>query len=314
MSELRRCPLAIVGPTATGKTALAVGLAQRFPTPAACEIISADAMAVYRRMDIGTAKPSAEELAAVPHHCVDVADPAHDYNVAQYQVDANAALGALERAGRVAIVVGGTGLYVRAIVDNFTMPAQFPEERDAIEAEPDTGALWEALHALDPVAAAKILPTNRRRVVRALEVTKGSGKPFSSFGPGVDHYPPTRFCLVGLEIDRDEMDRRIDARYERQLAAGLLAEVEALLRLGVSRTAAQALGYKELFAHLRGEMTLDEALNEARRRTKKFARRQQRWFRRDPRITWFESGAPDLEDRVGGHWERHGADPDTSHR
>ncbi len=299
-----RGPLVIVGPTATGKSSLAIELARRVPSS---EIVSADAMAVYRGMDIGTAKPTPAERAEIPHHLIDVLAPDEDYTVARFAGEAAAVIDEIERAGGRPIIVGGTGLYVRAVVDDFTVPGQFPAVRAELEAVGDTGALWQRLQALDPGAAEKMLPGNRRRIVRALEVTVGSGRPFSSFGPGVDHYGPTRFRLAGLEIDRDELDRRIAARYRTQLADGFLDEVERLASAGLSRTASQALGYRELVDHLHGLATLDEAIDEAVRRTRRFARRQQRWFRRDPRITWFPAEAPDLVDRVLDWWTDGGA-------
>lgn len=299
----RRRPLVIVGPTASGKTALAVAMAVRSAERGeVAEIISADAMAIYRGMDIGTAKPNVEERAAAIHHLVDVADPTEEYTVSRYAADASSALADIEARGSTPIIVGGTGLYVRALIDGFTIPAQFPDVLADLDADPDTEGLHRRLAQLDPAAAEKMLPTNRRRILRALEVTVGSGQPFSSFGPGVDQYPPSRFCQVGLAIDRDVMDARINARYDRQLADGFLAEVRALQAGGFSRTAGQALGYKELLDHLAGVITLDEALDVARQRTRRFARRQQRWFRRDPRIEWFDALQPDLADAVDRHW------------
>lgn len=295
-----RRPLVIVGPTASGKSSLAVALAERLGST---EIISSDAMAVYVGMDVGTAKPTVEERAGVPHHLIDVIEPTSDYTVARFKDDVAAALADVEGRSQHAVVVGGTGLYVQAVVDNFTMPDQFPEIRAELEADPNTEAMFERLQALDAAGATKMLPSNRRRIIRALEVCLGSGQPFSSFGPGVDHYGPTRFQLVGLEIDRDEMDRRIDARYTQQMADGFLQEVERLAETGLARNPSQALGYRELLAHTRGEISLDEALDEAKRRTKKFARRQQRWFRRDPRITWFEALDPTLVETVLQHWD-----------
>ncbi len=292
-------PLVIVGPTASGKTALAVALAER---NVGVEILSADAMAVYRGMDLGTAKPSGKERARVRHHGIDLHDPGDEATVADYQRHALAVLDELTGRGVTPIIVGGTGLYVQAVVDRFAVPGRYAEVRRELEREPDTSNLWRRLVELDPAASEKMLPTNRRRIIRALEVTLGSGRPFSAHGPGVDHYPPTRYRLAGLDIDRAALDERINARYDRQMADGLLAEVEVLHRRGMSRTAAQALGYKELIAHLEGTMSLDEALEEAKRRTRRFARRQQRWFRRDPRITWFDALAPDLADRVEAWW------------
>lgn len=291
-------PLVIVGPTASGKSGLALELARRHEA----EIVSADAMAVYRGMDIGTAKPTPAERSEVPHHGVDVADPGEEFTVARYQDLARAALAGIESRGVPAVVAGGTGLYVRALIDNFDVPPRFAVIKAELESEPSTEGLWRRLETLDPDAAAKMLPSNRRRIIRALEVTLGAGRPFSTFGPGVDHYPPTRFRLAGLALDRAAMDDRIDRRYDRQMVAGMLDEVAAVAAAGMSRTAAQALGYKELLSHLRGECTLDEALDEAKRRTRRFARRQQRWFRRDPRVHWFDALAPDLVDNVDGWW------------
>ena len=294
-------PLVIVGPTTAGKSALAITLAQRTRS---AEIVSADAMAVYRGMDIGTAKPSQHEQGGVPHHLIDVLEPSEEYTVSRYQSDVDAVVREISERGGVPIVVGGTGLYVRAIVDNFTMPGQYPEVRAVIEQEPSNECLWHHLHSLDPVAATKMLPTNRRRIVRALEVTLGSNRPFSDYGPGVDAYPPSTFRQVGLRLARDELDRRIDARYDQQMAAGFLVEVERLSQRPLSRTAAQALGYKELRAHLDGSLTLDRALAVARQRTKRFARRQERWFRRDPRITWFDALQVDLIAQVEICWQK----------
>lgn len=291
-------PLVIAGPTASGKSALALELARRH----GAEIVSADAMAVYRGMDIGTAKPSTEERTEVPHHGLDVVDPDQEFTVAQFQELAAAAIAGIESRRRAVVVVGGTGLYIRAIVDDFDVPPRYPDIRFRLESDPDTEGLWRRLAELDPVASTKMLPTNRRRIIRALEVTVGSGRPFSGFGPGVDYYPPTRFMLAGLDIERQELDRRIADRYDRQMIEGMMSEVAAIAEAGMSRTAAQALGYKELLAHLRKDCTLDEALDEAKRRTRRFARRQQRWFRRDPRIEWFPATVPDLAARVERWW------------
>jgi tRNA dimethylallyltransferase len=282
----------IVGPTATGKSALAMAIARAQPD---VEIVSADSMQVYRDMDIGTAKPSAAERAEVPHRLLDVADPAEDFAVGHYQRLAKAALADIEQRGHRAVLVGGSGLYVQAVVDDWTIPGRYPEARLAIEAEPDTGALHRRLAELDPLGAARMEPTNRRRIVRALEVTVGRGRPFSSFGPGLTAYPDRlRFRMVGLRLDRHELDARIARRYCAQLEGGFLAEVAALAGRpgGLSRTAGQALGYRELLAHLRGELSLAEAVELAVRRTGQFARRQERWFRRDPRVGWVGAANP----------------------
>ncbi len=296
---MNRRPLVIVGPTASGKSALALALADAI---GACELVSADAMAVYRGMDIGTAKPTAADRVRIRHHLVDEVAPSEDYTVSRFSVEVAAVLADVANRSITPILVGGTGLYVRAVVDAFEIPPQYPEVVRTLEAESDTAALWRRLDELDPAAAAKMLDSNRRRIVRALEVTIGSGRPFSSFGPGVDRYPPTRFAQAGLTIERDELDRRIDDRFDRQMAAGFLDEVRRVRAAGWSSTAAQALGYKELARHLDGELSLDDALDEAKRRTRRFARRQQRWFRRDPRIRWFDALAPDLVDQVANWW------------
>jgi tRNA dimethylallyltransferase len=279
-------PVALVGPTASGKSAVAFAVACRRGD---VELVSVDAMQVYRGMDIGTAKASAAERAAVPHHLIDIADPSEDYGLARYQRDARAVLDDIHARGKRAVLVGGTGLYLRAVVDDLDIPGRYAPVRTAIEADPDTAGLHRRLALLDPVAAARMEPGNRRRVVRALEVTIGSGRPFSSYGPGLDVYGPSAVRLVGLSSPRPVLDARIDARYDAQLAAGLVDEVRALARGPLSRTAQQALGYKELLEHVHGTRSLADAMALARARTRRFARRQERWFRRDPRIRWIDS-------------------------
>ncbi len=275
--------LAIVGPTASGKSALALAVAGR----TGAEIVSIDSMQVYRGMDIGTASPSREERAAVTHHMVDILDPGDECTVGAFQRRALEVLDDLDRRGVPAVLVGGTGLYVRAVVDRLEIPGRFPAVRVELESE-TTEALQRRLVAADPDAADKIEPENRRRLVRALEVTLGSGRPFSSYGPGIDHHPPAPFPLYGLRVPRDLLDRRIEARFRAQIQAGLLDEVDELARVALSRTAGRALGYQELLAHRRGEMTLEDAIDRAVRRIRRFARRQDRWFRRDPRIQWID--------------------------
>jgi tRNA dimethylallyltransferase len=282
---------ALVGTTASGKSALALAVARRDPS---VELVSVDSMQVYRGMDIGTAKPTSAERAAVPHHLLDIADPWDEFTVASFARRARGAVADIEARGRRALLVGGTGLYLRAVIDELAVPRRYPEARASVDAEPDTEALHRRLAELDPVAASRMEPTNRRRVVRALEVTVGSGRPFSSFGPGLETYPPSRFQLVGVELPFDAVAARIEARYHQQVAAGFVEEAARLLadRRGVSRTARQALGYRELFDHLAGECTLDEAIDLAVRRTRRFARRQRSWFRRDPRIRWLRADDP----------------------
>jgi tRNA dimethylallyltransferase len=283
--------LALVGPTATGKSAIAMMVAR---ARGDVEIVAVDAMQVYRRMDIGTAKPSARDQQLVRHHMIDVAEPSVDYSLSLYQRDALAAVAAIEGRGRIALLVGGTGLYLRAIVDQLDIPPQYESVRVALDADADTAGLHRRLIEVDPVAASRMEPSNRRRIVRALEVTLGSGRPFSSFGPGLAAYATTTTRLLAVGIDRTALDRRIEARYAQQMEVGLLDEVRALLDepAGLSRTAGQALGYKELIEHVRGNCTLAEALATAIARTKRFARRQERWFRRDPRIRWLDGSNP----------------------
>ena len=209
---------------------------------------------------------------------------------ASIERDAKRALSEIAGRGHRALLVGGTGLYLRSLTDDLDVPPQYPEVRAELEAEADTAALHRRLVLLDPLAASRMEPANRRRVVRALEVCIGSGRAFSSFGPGLDGYPPSSVRLVGLRMPRSLLDTRIDARYGEQMRAGLLDEVRSLISEpgGLSRTAAQALGYKELIEHLQGTVTLEEALTRAKQRTHRFARRQERWFRRDPRILWVD--------------------------
>ena len=297
-------PLVIVGPTASGKSEVAMGVARLI---GGAEIVTLDSMQVYRGMDIGTATPAAAEQAEVPHHLIDLVDVSEEFAVAELQERAAAVIDEIRGRGGVPVLVGGTGLYVRAVIDELRIPGRYPEVRAELEAESDTAALYRRLVELDPVAAGRMEPSNRRRIVRALEVTAGSGRLFSSYGPGLGHYPSTPFVQVGLRWERERLDERIAARYRRQMADGFLEEVRSLAQAPISRTAAQALGYKELLAHLRGEATLDDALELAVVRTRRFARRQERWFRRDPRIRWLDAPATPAEvlstwdDAVGPH-------------
>ena len=286
--------LVIIGATASGKSALAMEVARSRP---GVELVSMDSMALYRGMDIGTAAPTAAERAEIPHHLLDLVDPTEEFTVSAFQTAAREALTDMEYRGVRAVLVGGTGLHVRAVIDDLEIPGQYDEIRAGLDADADTHGLYARLAELDPVAAGRMEATNRRRVVRALEVTLGSGRPFSSFGPGLDAYPATPFTQVGLRVDRDVMDRRIEERYQRQLDDGFLDEIRTLADLdgGLSRTAAQALGYKELLAHHRGERTLVDAVADAVVATRRFARRQERWFRRDPRIEWFDVADDPLE-------------------
>lgn len=256
------------------------------------EIVTVDSMQVYRGMDIGTAKPDLAARGGVPHHLLDLADPSEEWTVTRWLAAAREALAAIEGRGRRALLVGGTGLYFRALVDGLTPPGRYPQVRAELDADPDTAALHGRLAALDPLAAGRMLPGNRRRVVRALEVTLGSGRPFSSFGPGLDTYPAVPWRIAGLAPPREALAERIARRWDGMLAAGLLDEVRTLAARpgGLARTARQALGYRELLAHLEDGVPLAAAGDEAVRRTRAFARRQRVWWRRDPRIAWYEVG------------------------
>ena len=253
------------------------------------ELVSMDSMQVYTGMDIGTAKPTAQERAEVPHHLIDVVDPAEDWDVIRHQAAAAAAVRRIEARGHRALLVGGTGLYTKAVVDGFTPPGRWPEVRAAVEAEADTAALHRRLSDVDPVAATRMEAGNRRRIVRALEVTLGSGRPFSSFGPGVGAFPPTAWRIAGLWLPRARVAARIATRLSGMVSAGLVDEVRTLAGRpgGLSSTARQALGYREILGHLDEGVALDAALDEALRRTRAFARRQRVWWRRDPRLRWY---------------------------
>jgi tRNA dimethylallyltransferase len=291
--------VALVGVTAAGKSDVGLEFALRRSD---CEIVSVDSMCVYRGMDIGTSKPGPGARAAVAHHLLDLVDPSEDFTVTRFQQAAREALAGIRGRGRQALLVGGTGLYLRAVVDDLTIPGRYLEVAAALEAELDegraaTGDLHARLAALDPVGAARMEPTNRRRVVRALEVTLGSGRPFSEFGPGLEAYPSGGIPQVGLSVPPDELDGRIGARFTAMVEAGWVEEVRTLAARpgGLSRTARQALGYREILAHVEGAAPLEDCLDEALRRTRQFARRQAAWFRRDPRISWAQSPAEALE-------------------
>jgi tRNA dimethylallyltransferase len=246
-------------------------------------------MQVYRGMDIGTAKPSADEQAEVAHHLIDLVEPDEDFTVTRYQAAARTALHGIETRGHRALLVGGTGLYFQAIVDKLTPPGQYPELRAELEGETDNAVLYRRLQHVDPLAASRTDARNRRRILRALEVTLGSGRPFSTFGPGIGAYPATRFRLAGLWLPRAAVSSRIGQRFAAMLSAGLIDEVRSLAARpgGLSRTARQALGYREVLGHIEGAASLDQALADAVKRTRSFARRQRMWWRRDPRITWY---------------------------
>ena len=286
--------LVIVGTTGSGKSSLAIELGRRRPN---IEIISIDSMAIYRGMDIGTATPTVQEQEEIPHHVINIVDPSDEFALPLFQSAVEKALKEISDRGNRAVLVGGTGLHVRAVVDRLEIPPRFLSIRDEIELISETSFLYGKLNDLDPLASAKIEPGNRRRIVRALEVTLGTGRPFSSFGPGLDVYPPSPFTQIGIRMPRDLNDLRIAERYKRQIEDGFVEEVENLVSDGrkLSKTASQALGYKQVISYIDGENTLEEAIDSAISSTRRFARRQEKWFRRDPRIHWMDMKNDSLE-------------------
>jgi tRNA dimethylallyltransferase len=295
------CTVVLVGPTASGKSGLSIDLAERLIAGAhPAEIVNADSMLVYRGMDIGTAKPTAAERARVVHHLVDVLDVTETATVAEFQQRARAAIADCHARRVLPIVVGGSALYIRAIVDDFDFPGTDQAVRDRWEQElvrlgPE--ALHAHLAAVDPAAAAAILPGNGRRVVRALEVIELTGKPFAARLPQRQYLLPGVAQIV-LAIDRPALDRRIEQRVDAMWAAGLVAEVCELVRHGLRDgvTASRALGYRQVLEFLDGQVDEDEARRRTVVGTRKFARRQDSWFRRDPRISWLAHDRPDLVD------------------
>ncbi|MCE7009523.1 tRNA (adenosine(37)-N6)-dimethylallyltransferase MiaA [Kibdelosporangium philippinense] len=291
-------PIAIVGPTATGKSDLGIALAEKLGG----EVVNTDASQLYRGMDIGTAKVTTAERAAVPHHLLDVLELTETASVAAYQRHARRIVEEIQAAGKVPILVGGSGLYVQAVLDDLEFPGTDPQIRSRLEQELETvGAplMHERLAALDSIAAGAILPTNGRRVVRALEVIELTGRPFSATMPKPG---PARYgtVLIGLDREPAELDARIDARVTRMFAAGFVDEVRELEKLGLrdGLTASRALGYQQVLAAFDGEYDLDEAARLTAQGHRRFVRRQRSWFRRDKRITWLDAGAEDLLDEV----------------
>ncbi len=289
--------IAVVGPTATGKSDLALALAEALDG----EVINADALQLYRGMDIGTAKLPPAMRRGVPHHRLDVLDVTQEASLAAYQRDARAARDEVVARGRVPILVGGSGLYVRAVLDRLEIPPTDPAVRVRLEREAEsTGA--EPMHArlaeLDPVAAIAILPGNVRRVVRALEVIELTGRPFSATLPKPQYHRPA--VQIGLDAPRDVLDERIAARVERMWKDGLIDETLALVAEGLldGRTAPRALGYAQVLRMFEGELDDVAARADTIVTTRRFARRQESWFRRDQRITWLPFDAPDLVGRA----------------
>ena len=289
--------IAVVGATATGKSGLAIALARALDG----EVVNADSMQLYRGMDIGTAKEPPAAWQGVPHHLLDVWPVTRTANVADYQELARAAIDDITARGRVPILAGGSGLYIRAALEDLQFPGTDDGTRARLEGELDRfgpAALHARLATLDPAAAAAILPGNGRRIVRALEVIEISGRPFTATMPAYDRGRPA--IQIGLTLPRPELDRRITARVDRMWQAGFEAEVRGLVDEGLreGKTASRALGYQQMLRYLDSDCTLDQARDETVKATRRFARRQESWFRRDPRVRWLDASAGGLVDEA----------------
>ena len=295
---------AIVGPTAVGKTTLALRLAEDLAEDLDVEVVSADSRQVYRGMDIGTAKPTQQERRRVKHHLLDVVDPDESFTLAQYQDLAYAAIDGAQLRECFPLLVGGTGLYVRAVLEGFSIPRVEPDERlreqlYAKAAAEGYKALHRRLQELDPVAAERIDGRNVRRVVRALEVCHQTGKPISSLQQASP--PPYRMLQIGLTMPRDLLYQRIDQRVERMLSSGLVSEVRSLVEQGYGDElpSMSGLGYRQICLYLSGDVSLDEATASIKQQTRRFVRQQGNWFREDdPRITWYDASHPAFVETV----------------
>lgn len=293
MSE-RITPIAVVGPTATGKSDLGLALAERLGG----EIVNIDAMQLYRGMDVGTAKLTPAERRGIPHHQLDVLDVTETATVAAYQSSASADVAAILARGRVPVIVGGSMMYVQALLDEWAFPATDPQVRarwEAVLAEGGVAAVHAALRAADPAAAATILPTDGRRMVRALEVVELTGRPFAASAPDIGT-PRWGTVIIGVDRDTAELDERIERRTARMFNGGLVDEVRALLEHGLREgvTARRAIGYAQVLSYLDNEYDLEHAQERTLIGTRRYVRRQRSWFRRDPRVRWVDGAAPDL--------------------
>ncbi len=284
--------ITIVGPTAVGKSELALQLAQYFPA----EIISADSRQIYRYMDIGTNKPTPDERASVPHHLIDVVNPDEDFSLAMYHQLANVALNAIQRKGKLPLMVGGSGLYVWSLVEGWKIPQVPPnlKLRHQLEARAEqegSQILYQQLQDIDPAAAEKINPNNTRRIIRALEIYNATGQPSSRLQR--KEVPDFPVLLIGLTKDRNELYEIIDCRVDKMLQRGLVEEVEQLLKKGYgpSLPSMSGIGYQQIVQFLRNEMTLPQAIDRIKYETHRLARHQYAWFRLDDsRIHWFDTG------------------------
>jgi tRNA dimethylallyltransferase len=292
---------AIVGPTAVGKSALAADVAERL----GAEIVSVDSIQIYRGLDVGTAKPSAEVLRRVPHHLLDVLDPAYELTVADYQERARAAVAEIAGRGRLPLLVGGSGLYFRAVVDDLHFPPRAAAVRARLEDEgrrEGAETLHRRLQGLDPAAARRIEPSNLRRIVRALEVIEITGRPFSEADRWNDYRSIYDLAVAGIRRPRIELHKRITARVDDMLAGGLVDEAHGLEGRGLGSTARQALGYRQVLGP--AGLEPEELRASIVRATRRYARRQESWFRRDPRVTWFDAGLPALVATLVDHFRR----------
>ncbi len=283
--------LVVVGPTAVGKSKVAIELAKRLDG----EVISADSMQVYKGMDIGTAKPGPKERRKIRHHLINIVDPPVDFSVAEYQRLARTAIEEITQRGKLPMLVGGSGLYIRSVIDKLKFPSGTLSSKIRRELEKQTksdpGGLYEELQRLDPKAAKKIHPHNLRRIIRALEVITLTGRTFTEYQKEWQRRESIyEIRIVGLNLPREELYAKIDGRVDEMLQKGLLDEVKTLVSLGYSGaiTARQALGYKELLEHLEERKSLEDAVQLIKQRTRNFAKRQLTWFKRDPRIKWFD--------------------------
>ncbi len=286
--------LALVGPTASGKSALAIDVARRLDA----EIISADSMQIYRGMDIGTAKVPPADRRGVPHHLIDILEPSDEATVAEFQACGRVAIDEVRAAGRVPVVVGGSGLYISALIDNLEFGGIDARVRADLEdelAREGAAHLHRRLSGQDPAAAELILPGNGRRIVRALEFIAVTGRPFPARFAPVPAYPSVR---IGLQVPLEDLDRRIEERVRGMWAGGMVDETRGLQSGGLSRTAAEAIGYSQALAQIAGELSEEEAQAQTALATRRFARRQMRWMRRDPLVTWCDHNADDLSAQV----------------
>ncbi|MCL6612640.1 MAG: tRNA (adenosine(37)-N6)-dimethylallyltransferase MiaA [Peptococcaceae bacterium] len=291
-------PLVVItGPTATGKSEVGVMVAER----AGGEVVSADSMLIYRGMDIGTAKPTRAEMRGIPHHMIDIVEPEQDYSVALFQEQARAVINEIHERRKLPVLVGGTGLYIRAVVDDYDFGGAGGDKslrekflKEAMEYGPEY--LHRRLAEVDPAAASRLHPQNLRRVIRALEVYHLTGRPISSYHRIHQSGPLYNLFMFGLIMKRDRLYRRIEQRVDRMIEAGLVDEVRRLLRRGLTleHNSMRGLGYKEIAAYLQGMLSLEEAVDVLKRNTRRFAKRQLTWFRRDTRIKWY-----DLDDYGG---------------